>query len=816
MFRNHLKVSWRYISRHKLYSAINVLGLAFGICTCIVVYLITDFELGFDRFHPGKERIYRITEELQRSNGEKEFLNSLIPDVAGVQHQIPGFEAQAGFHLYSPNIKIQDGNSPEKKFDSRIEGSYSTSVIITWPEYFDVFKYEWLAGSPASLKEPFKVILSENKAHKYFGQLSPGQMIGKTVIYDDSLRATVSGIVKDWSGKTDFGYTDFISISSATNSFLKSQFPTDDWTSLSPHRSMAFVKLANGVTAEQINKEFGKYIKEHVKKANDGSLLTMQLQPLTDIHFSKDFHRGDDGDDFRKPYLPTLYVLIGVAIFILLLAAINFINLSTAKSIQRTKEIGVRKIVGGTKTNITIQFLTETLLLTLFAVILAALLANPVLAAFGSYIPQGVRFSIGDNSTMLFLLTVTIVTTLLAGIYPSRILATHLPALSLKGTTGFNKGHDVSLRKALIVFQFTISLVFIIGAMVMRNQINYMNNSYKGFNSDAILTINHWRDKGALKVFARNIANITGIKQAILQGNSPMGFAHGFQDIQFKDQDKVLNMRVSLDGGDDNYIPFYEIKIVAGRNMIKSDSMNELVINETCAKAMGFDNSQNAIGKTLYFHDRPYPIAGVVADFHEGSFHEEIKPVAIAKDREWSVAIKLTTEANKISNVKAILSELEKQWKKVFPDEGFNYSFYKESIARLYEQETKTAWLMNTATIITIFISCMGLFGLALFTTERRIREIGIRKVLGASVLDITGMLTKDFTILVLIAILISSPIAWYFMNQWLQDFVYRVDIAWWVFLLAGSVAIFIALLTICVHAIRAALGNPVKSLRTE
>ncbi len=816
MFINYFKVAWRNIFHHKVYSAINVLGLAIGICACIIVFLITNFELSFDKFHPDKDRIYRVTAELQRASGEKEFFNSLISDIAGVEKQIPGFEAEAAFHLYSPNIKIPASDKTDKKFDSKIEGSYSTSVIITWPEYFDIFKYEWLAGNAATLKDPYKVVLTENKAHKYFGDIPLSQMIGQTVIYDDSLRVNVSGIVRDWNKNTDFGYTDFISISTATSSFLKNQIPTDDWSSLSPHRSMAFVKLANGVTAAQIDKEFDMFIKKHVKLHHDGSSLTMHLQPLTDMHFTKDFHRGDDGDDFRKPYLPTLYALMGVALFILLIAAVNFINLSTAQSMQRAKEIGVRKVMGSTKTNITLQFLTETFLLTLFAVVISALMVNPVLAAFSSFIPQGVTFNFSDASTVIFLLSVTIITSLLAGFYPSRILASYLPVLSLKGV-GLNKmGQKANLRKGLIVFQFTISLIFIIGAIVIGNQINFMNRADKGFNSDAILTVNHWRDNGKLKLFAERIRHIAGIKQVILQGNSPMGFAHGTHDFKFKGHDKVLDLRLSLDAGDENYVPFYQMKILAGRNMVYSDSMNELIINETCSRAMGFDMPEEAVGKALYFNDKPYPIAGVVADFHEGSFHEAIKPVVIAKDREWSVAIKLNDAASQVSDVKRILSEMNKQWIKVYPDEGFNYSFLNEAITRLYDQETKTAWLTNTAMIIAIFISCIGLFGLAMFTAERRTKEIGIRKVLGASILDITSMLSKDFTILVVIAIIIASPIAWYFMNQWLRDFVYRIDISWWVFVLAGSAAVFIALITISVHAVRAAIANPIKSLRTE
>ncbi|HMG66680.1 MAG TPA: ABC transporter permease [Chitinophagaceae bacterium] len=817
MFKNYFTIAWRNIYRNKVYTTINVLGLSLGICACIIVYLITSFEFSFDKFHPDKDRIYRIVGELQRSSGEKEFLNSLLPDVAGFQKQIPGFEAEAGFHLYGANIKIPDGDNPPKKFDNNIEGSYSTTAIITWPQYFDVFKYDWLIGNPSVLNEPYKVILSEKRARKYFGNIPIAKMVGKTVIYDDSLLVTVSGIVKDWNKNTDFGFTDFISIGTATSSFLKNQIPTDDWSSLSPHRSMAFVKLAKGVTPEQVNEKFSTFIREHVKLHNAGAALTMRLQPLTDIHFTSDFHRGDDGDDFRKPYLPTLYALMGLALFILLIAAINFINLSTAQSLQRVKEIGVRKVMGSSKANIVFQFLSETLVLTLFAVIVSMILVNPILFIFSSYIPEGISFHLFNSSTLIFLSIVTLLTSLLAGFYPAKVLASYLPAVSLKGLPEQRGGGKGNLRKGLIVFQFSISLVFIIGSVIIGNQIGFMKVTDKGFNSDAIITINHWRDQGGkTKIFAESVKHFAGIDKIILQGNSPMGFAHGGQTLTYKDKNHVIDIPVSFDAGDENFIPFYQMKIIAGRNMMSADSMRELVINETCSRAMGFTTPADAVGKFLYLGDKAYPVAGVVADFHEGSFHEKIRPVVIGKGIEWSIAIKLTAGEKKVSDIKTLLSGLEGQWKKIYPDEGFNYSFLNEAITRLFDQEAKTAWLVNAAMLITIFISCMGLFGLAMFTAERRTKEIGIRKVLGASAMNIISMLSRDFVRLVFISILIASPIAWYFMNQWLQDFVYRINIGWTVFLLAGCSAIFIALLTVSFQAIKAAMANPVKSLRTE
>ncbi len=814
MLKNYFKIAWRNIIRHKIYTVINVFGLALGICACITIYLITKFDLSFDKFHPDGNRIYRIVGDLQNDRGDKEFLNSIINDVAAFQNQISGFEAKAGLIDFGEDVTIPDGNKHPKKFESRIAGSYNTSTIITWPEYFDIFKYKWLLGNPQELSKPFKVVLTEKRAKQYFGDIPLADMIGKTVIYQDSLRVNVSGIVKDWTENTDFGYTDFISISTATHSFLNQRIKAEDWSSLQPHNSLVMVKLDEHVSASEVNKRFAAYIKDHVQFQQPGTKLNMYLQPLSDIHFTKEFRRGDDGDDFRKAYMPTLYSLMGVALFILLIAAVNFINLSTAQSIQRAKENGVRKVLGGNKGNITFQFLIETFVLTLLAAAISVILVNPVLALFKDYIPEGIEFHFFNTTTLIFLGSIIIITTICAGFYPSRVLASYLPVLSLKGGNLRPGREKISLRKALIIFQFTISMVFIITAIIMGKQMNFMKGADKGFNSDAIITVNKWRDSdNKLKILAEDVRHIRGVDKAIWQGNNPMGFAKMTSTYKFKGKEEI-SINPVIEEGDDQYIPFYGMKLIAGRNMVHSDSVNELIINEALARAIGFKKPADAVGKQL----SDETIVGVVADFHQGSFHDAIQPAVITNKKIFrhSIAIKLSGQEKNARDVKTILAAVEKQWKKLFPDEAFEYHFMNESIGFLYGQEDKTAWLVNVSMGLTIFISCMGLFGLGMFTAERRTKEIGIRKVLGASATNIAAMLSRDFVLLIIIAILIASPLAWYLMSQWLQDYAYRTNISWWVFFVAGLSAISVGLITVSFHAIKAAVANPVKSLRTE
>ncbi|HKH61977.1 MAG TPA: ABC transporter permease [Flavitalea sp.] len=809
MLRNYFKIAWRNIERHKVFAFINILGLSLGICACIVIYIITDHEFSFDRFHPDQDRIYRVVGGLKRVSGEKEFLNSPFAEVAMIEDQVTGFESKAAIHFMDGPVSIQ--YSENKQFaDARI--------ILTQPEYFDIFKYEWLAGNPAlSLKEPYRVVLTATRARLYFGDLPFEKMVGKIVTYQDSLHVSVTGIIKDWEKNSDFSYTDFISLSTAPNSFLRDQIPTADWRSLHPHRSMAFVKLSQQATAAEVNQQL-ENIRRKIKPSDFETLETLHLQALGDIHFSNDYFRPDDGDGFRKAHLPTLYMLMGLALFILIIATINFINLSTAQSIHRSKEVGVRKVMGGNRISLVFQFLTETFVLTFFAVCMSVLLVKPVLTLFSSYIPREVKFSLFGLHTFLFLVVITLVTSLLAGFYPAKVLSSYTPALSLKGAQTQKGTSGVLLRKGLIVFQFSMSLIFIIGTLVISNQIDYMRSKDKGFSTDAILTINSWTDKSdKLKLLKEKISGLSGVEKAILQGTAPMGFGEMGAILKYKAEDE-LAIEVNRKMGDHEFIPFYKMKIVAGRNLAPADSLEEFVINEAYSRALGFTKPQDAIGKFLFAGEKSFPIVGVVADFHHGSLRNAIMPAVIENSPEWkrNIAVKLSSRGKGSSEVKATILQIENLWKQIFPEDGFDYSFLDESISWLFEKEKQAAWLMTVSMIITIFISCMGLFGLAMFMAQTRTKEIGIRKVLGASVANITGMLSRDFAKLVMLSIVIASPIAWYLMHEWLQDFAYRTRISFWVFFIAGMAALLIALITVSFQAIKAAIANPVQSLRTE
>jgi putative ABC transport system permease protein len=819
MFKAYFKLAYRNIIRNKVFSLINILGLALGIVACLVIFLITSYDFGFDRQHPDGDRIFRIVGEAHRPSGESIFINTVFKPVAAFENVIPGFEAKTGFHMFQEKVAVPQSDGTLKEFSERMQNEGGPSGIITGPQYFEVFKYQWMAGNAASLGRPFTVVLTESEARKFFGPGQPVSYIGRRLVYADSLSVNVSGIVKDRSFRSDFAFRNFISISSATHSFLKNNIPTEDWTSLSPHRSYAFVKLSRGVKPEQINALFAKYIKEQVKPDPWLGTIRMYLQPITDIHFTPEFHRGDDGDNqFRKAYLPVLYALMGVAVFILLLAIVNFINLSTAQSMQRTKEVGVRKVLGSGRKAIVFQFLFETFVLTWMAAILSVLLIKPVMSLFHSFIPEGVQFSL-TGQTVFFLLGIVLLTTVLAGLYPAGMFSAFRPIDSLKGNPVIRGGQKWYLRKSLIVFQFAISFLFMISALVIRNQIRFMQNSYKGFSTDAIVVLPpNWNDhEGKTRAFVKSLNNLTDIRAGILEAFPPMGFAHMGGMISYEPNNKK-DIVISIQPGDEGRVPFYDMKFLAGRNLLPSDSAREVLINATCAKTLGFTSPEKAIGQFIQFNRKRLPIAGVVADYFENSFREPIKPMIMANmpEQEKSVSVKLATTGKDAMSIKNTMAKVEKRWKQFFPASEFDYHFLDESITWLYDEETNTAWLVTAAMIITIFISCMGIFGLALFTAERRTKEIGIRKVLGASVLSITRLLTKEFILLVLLAFAVAAPVGWYFMNQWLNDFSFRIKIDWTVFALAICGALFLAITTVSFRAIKAALANPVHALRSD
>ncbi|HMI66139.1 MAG TPA: ABC transporter permease [Cyclobacteriaceae bacterium] len=804
MLSNYFKIAWRMVTRNMAYSVINVFGLAFGICACLIIYLVVSYEFSFDKFFPDEDRIFRLEITAKSDDKEARCICVPPPTPTTMRQEVSGIETVAGYIHFDPKITIPDGNN------SRHFERQTSSLIIAGPEYFDIFHYTWLAGNPRSIKEPFKVVLSESRAHAYFGSLPADQIIGKEIIYNDSLQVTVAGIVQDWKENTDFRVTEILSFSTVQGSFLKQTIPMDNWQWYM-HSSQAFVKLKKGISSLQASNLMTGSFRRHIPE-DKVAPPEVQLMPLPSIHFHNNDHEESN-------LLVTLYALMGLAGFILILAVINFVNLSTAQSLKRIREIGIRKTLGSFRINIVFQFLVETLVLTAFASAIALLAVKPALRFLSRFIPGGASFDVSSPGLWVFILSLTILTTLLAGFYPAHVASAYRPAVSLKGTVGHPGSNKWYLRKGLIVFQFAISLFFIVATLVMRDQIRFMQTKDRGFSTHAIATFRtSWNDKTArTKMLAHDIKSIPNIAGVALQSVPPMGFARMTNTFVYKG-DTIIETGVSIKAGNSDFIPLYGFRFLAGRNISDSDSLKELVINDHYRKVLGFKNGEGALGAILYFNDKPYPIVGVVEDFHEQSFHEAIGPAVVGHWNEFerSIAVKLPEDVIAHNRASEVMAQVEKRFKALFPDEPFNYHFIEEEIQWMHEAEQKTESLMNLSMTITIFISCLGIFGLSMYTTEMRTKEIGVRKVLGASVVNIVALLTNEFIALIAVGIGVATPIAWYFMSDWLSRFAYRIDLSVGEFLGAGAIALSVALITMSFHAIKSARANPVESLRTE
>jgi len=831
MIKKQLFFALRRLSRHKLTTSINVLGLTLGVLSCLVIYLYVSFEFSYDKFHTDRDRIYRVVVWTSKSNGSHHEGAGMTPPLASdLRRESTGLSAVTGLYTDDTRVLLPKAGKPAAVIPGVSDGE-KLHMVFADSDYLAIFHYQWLAGNPATaLQKPFSVVLTQSEAQRYFGKGNPADWMGRPLVYYDSLTVTVTGIVKDWQQNSDFGFKDLLSYNTIAHSFL--QRDMNGWN-LWQSNVNAYVKLSPGTTVAQVEKQFPAFFDRHKQIGGDekGGLL---LQPLADIHFNEAYY-----DSYgRRAHKPTLLALAAIALFILVIAAINFINLSTAQAILRAREVGVRKVLGSSRGGLIWQFLSETGIIIVAAMVLALLLANPIIRALHGFIPEGVRLDLGDANTWLFIGLTILVTCLLAGWYPARALSSFLPVISLRGTGGQQLNSKSYLRKGLIVFQFAVSLIFIIGTMMVGRQIHYVINTDLGFKKDAIVTFDVPRhDPNRRTVLASEIRSFSGVQQVSLSSNTPQADGHNGTFLEYKGATDT-KIDAGCDQIDPNYMSLYGLTLVAGRNFVVADTARRgsdpasagsspaqapfraFILNETAARALGFSRPADAVGQKVStgYGGVLGPVVGIVKDFHSQSLHEKIPPFFFTtqSDAGGVLSVKLSSATLRISQVKELLTKMGAAFKRIYPESAFESRFFDESVQRLYDREQKTAQIMNIAMGIAIFISCMGLFGLAAFTANQRTREIGIRKVLGASVPHLVSLLSREFIVLVGLSTLIAAPVAGWAMHQWLQDFAYRTSMPWWIYVLAGTAAVAIALLTISFQAIRAATANPVRSLRSE
>jgi putative ABC transport system permease protein len=794
MIKNYFKIAIRNLWRRKAFSFINIMGLAIGITACYLIFLYVRFELSYDAFHSKAQNIYRLVTDVKTPSETIHAGITSWPMAPNIKSDFP--EAEAFVRVNRSGMLVR---KEEKKFQEDL-------VLYADSSLFNVFDFKLIKGNPqTALKDPFSIVLSASSAKKYFGTSDP---IGQTLlVYGEGHAAKVTGVMNDIPENSHIKANMLISMTTSTQKFNPTQ--DEEWTNFD---ATTYLLLKPGTNAKALEKKFPAFLERRIGKEMEANKMyfTLFLEPLKDVYL-----RSERQDNIENGNVSNIYTFSIIAGFILLIAGINFINLTTARSAERAKEVGIRKVAGAERHQLMRQFIGESLLLSLFAFCIAIGLASLFLPLFnqlaGKEISAGV-FS--DLNSVVLLLAAAIGIGVLAGIYPALVLTSFKPISVLKGRYS-TSAKGIMLRKGLVVTQFAISIALIIGTIVVYNQTMYMRNKDLGFNKDQMIILDTYGDEStaALK---QEISALPGVKSTALSSCVP-GASHStaYSEIENKNGDlQVAN--VDLYFVDFDYINQFKIKMVAGRSFSKdhgTDTTQAMVINEAATKFLGYASPQEAVGKRFKQWGREGKIIGVIKDFHYQSLQQGIKPLSLRIEPTRSNLLSVNVSS---SNLAATITAIENKWKSIVTKRPFSYYFLDEFFDRQYRSEERFGKLFFNFAILAIFISCLGLLGLASYSTIQRTKEIGIRKVMGASITNIVNLLSKDFLQLILISFFIASPVAWYFMHSWLKDFEYRIDINWWVFIAAGIVALIMALLTVSYQAIKAALSNPVKNLRTE
>ena len=811
MFKNYFKTAWRSIINSKVYSTLNILGLAIGLSCFLLIALYVMDELSYDRFYPNAERIYRINSDIRF--GGAEMLMPVSSDMTGqlMKKDYPQVEQYTRIYTFTGDKLIRKGN--EYIDEAKVAHVDST--------FFDVFQIPVVHGNTQhALDEPNTVVLTASTAKKYFGSTD---VVGKTLeVMKDGKKPSykITAVIKDFPDNADFHFDLLFSMKNANYR----------WGQLTSHNFYTYLLLKKGTDYKAFEKNFVTYVDKYVlpeakrymnissmadfEKA--GNKLEYTLIPLTDIHLhsARQFELSPGGN------IEYVYIFSAVALFILLIACVNFMNLTTARSANRAKEVGIRKVLGTEKRYLVMQFLFESMLTTLVAMVIAIVVVYLVLPLFNDVANKDMTLSSLFSPYILpLLIALPLAVGLLAGSYPAFFLSAFKPIEVLKGKLKLGS-RSGNLRSVLVVFQFATSIILIIGTIVVYKQLHYIQTKDIGFNKNQVLVIDGTGvlDKNA-DVFKNEVLNMPGVVSGTLSAYLPVSNSSRSDNTWYRQE--VMSSESGIDMQnwkvDYDYIKTMGMEVIKGRNFSRdypTDS-SAAIINETTARLLGF---KEPVGKQIYTTVQgsedlaPYTIIGVVKNFNFESLHHDVGPLVLRlSSSPYTVSFKIHT-----ANIPGLIAKIKATWKTMVPGFPFSYRFLDDSFDEMYRAEQRAGTIALIFSVLAIFIACLGLFGLATFIAEQRTKEIGIRKVLGASVQGIVGMLSKDFLKLVTIAFMIAVPVAWYAMNVWLRGFAYRISLSWWIFIAAGVAAFLIALITVSFQAIKAAIANPVTSLRTE
>ena len=822
MFKNYFKTAWRSLTRNRNYTIINIAGLAVGIAVCMMIFIIIQFQTSYDTFHAKKDRIYRVLTESHHADAAtiSYAKNVPFPMPTGLKTAFPQLEQVAPVYAsHNDELQVLDVNgTPVKNFKEQ------SGVFYTSPSFFKMFNFPLLTGSYESLKDPNNVLLTKEIAQKYFG-LNPDnyrEAMGKTIkitgyysmgaglFQFPPVALKVSGILATIPANTDFQLKLVVAYGTDFTGDKQYGFQQPGWNGTAPDFG-CYVLLPPNISVDNFNQQLSVYARKVQSADNKDSYV---IQPLSAVHY--DAAVGNYSNKTISYEL--INVLWLIAAFILLIACVNFINLSTAQSVNRAKEVGVRKVLGSNKSQLRIQLIVETFLIVTIAVILAAVITLLALPYVNQLLELSLSFNILTNpAIILFLLAVTIIVTALAGFYPSVVLSRFNPVNALKSKLTANATKGISLRRGLVVFQFIIAQVLIIGTLIIVQQMNYFMNRPLGFDKDAIVNVPYRPDStgGRLTDYLKHQLLSNGVLAVSFNSNSPIEDNNMFTAFKFDHALKDEDFQAIVKFADNDYVPAYKLQLVAGRNLQPSGPTKEFLVNESFLRSLGLKKPEDILNKEISIMGGliKCPVVGILKDFNDRSLRQSISPLLIATNATMyrQASIKLST-----TNIASTMQSIKKIWQQTFPNFVFEYKFLDDKVAGFYKQETQLESLYKIFASIAIFLSCLGLYGLASFMAVQRIKEVGIRKVFGATATNIVYLFSKEFMMLISIAFVIATPVAWYFMHQWLQNYQFRIELSWWIFLTGGLSSLIIALLTVSFQAIKAAMANPVESLRTE
>jgi putative ABC transport system permease protein len=815
MIRNYLKTALRSLIRNRYYTIINMAGLAVGISVCLMIFIVIQFQTSFDNFHSRKDRIYRVLTEYHHAEaGTISYGKDVpFPMPQGLKEAFPQIEEVAPIYAsQNDQLLVPDKNGNAEKVFKEQKG-----LFFTEPSFFRMFDFPLLEGSYESLKDPNNVLLTKEIAEKYFGDWKTA--MGKTIkleaggyIFEHGTEVLkVSGILATIPPNTDFQLKLVVAYGTGFTGSLMAK--STDWEDRTNSDFGCYIMLPPNSSIDNFNQQLKAYSKRVQSPENNDS---HSIQPLSAVHY--DTQTGNYSNKTISQVL--LNVLWLIAAFILLIACVNFINLSTAQAVNRAKEVGVRKVLGSNKSQLKIQFITETFLIVSSAVMLAGVITILIFPFVNELLELSLSISIFNNPTVvLFILVVTIVVTALAGFYPSIVLSRFKPVNALRSKLTTHTATGLSLRRGLVTFQFVIAQVLIIGTLIIINQTNFFMNQPLGFDKEAIINVPFRVDSlriSRLDYLKEKLMSINSVKAVSFSSNTPIEDGNNiWSPIKFNHASKEADFKAITKFADNEYVQAYKLPLIAGRNLQPSPYTREFLVNESLMKSLGIKHPDDILNKEISMWNGliKCPVVGVLKDFNDRSFRNELAPLLITTNVTMynQAAIKLGT-----NNISSTLQSVKTIWEQTFPNFVYEYRFLDDKIESFYKQENQLAKLYKIFAAIAIFLSCLGLYGLASFMAVQRIKEVGIRKVLGATIGNIVYLFSKEFIILIAIAFAIASPIAWYFMETWLQNYVYRIDIGWWIFAAGGLIAIIIALATISYQAIKAAIANPIRSLRTE